>query len=590
MIDVLKKRLESPQYLKENFNKYVEAFVMFYGEEYREEIINKFRNCLVIPYETPDDIRRELSTLLNSTVDEYSSEFSSKYNINIKSTSLFSFYSFDSIDYDLSFAYLKCLSGEYSDYDEKRTIKFLESFGIKVSHENFNEVLSSGLEQYKEMIDEYISYVNKLVELKNYYSTYIDYQKECENLSSEVEKKCYKEMLRDLESFIPEHIKDSYLKVLNGTDKYTDKNLVDQYVGTSFKFAASSNAFSLDNDLLLNDPDAKNWQIDSIIHERIRFFKGNGIDLGNNYQDYVNSPECRAIWPSYELVDKVNELHDVYHNKFNIEYYENLGHYKDMKAQIDALGLANKDTGFSAKVFTLGTICTFTTFKKDEEGMYYPHPLVVFNPNHMVDSADHSLVHELNHVFEMSILKQEGDKIDYTSGWDTFSEDISKLNEDYNPNEADTLHEDRDKRKYELFSEIINEILAQKISTILKDNDLLVFSEQDNFKNTYTTSYQYTYFLVKEFMDEFLSDIIISRHDGNIEHIINKVGKENFDALNDLFHEFYERFAGMKIYNVLDDFVNGRDTDDTRFHNSLRTRSHEIVSRMKEYSLSQPSL
>ena len=91
-------------------------------------------------------------------------------------------------------------------------------------------------------------------------------------------------------------------------------------------------------------------------------------------------------------------------------------------------------------------------------------------------------------------------------------------------------------------------------------------------------------------MDEFLSDIIISRHDGNIEHIINKVGKENFDALNDLFHEFYERFAGMKIYNVLDDFVNGRDTDDTRFHNSLRERSHEIVSRMKEYSLSQPSL
>ena len=48
------------------------------------------------------------------------------------------------------------------------------------------------------MIDEYISYVNKLVELKNYYSTYIDYQKECENLSSEVEKKCYKEMFKDL--------------------------------------------------------------------------------------------------------------------------------------------------------------------------------------------------------------------------------------------------------------------------------------------------------------------------------------------------------------------------------------------------------
>ena len=225
MIDALKKRLESPQYLKENFNKYVEAFVMFYGEEYREEIVNKFTNCLVIPYETPDDIRRELSTLLNSTVDEYSSEFSSKYNINIKSTSLFSFYSFDSIDYDLSFAYLKCLSGEYSDYDEKRTIKFLESFGIKVSHENFNEVLSSGLKQYKEMIDEYISYVNKLVELKNYYSTYIDYQKECENLSSEVEKKCYKEMLRDLELYIPEQVKESYSKVINGTDMYKDKSL-----------------------------------------------------------------------------------------------------------------------------------------------------------------------------------------------------------------------------------------------------------------------------------------------------------------------------------------------------------------------------
>ena len=44
---------------------------------------------------------------------------------------------------------------------------------------------------------------------------------------------------------------------------------------------------------------------DSILKDRIKFFNSLGINLGDNYDLYENSEECKKLVPSPDLVDEI---------------------------------------------------------------------------------------------------------------------------------------------------------------------------------------------------------------------------------------------------------------------------------------------
>ena len=102
-----------------------------------------------------------------------------------------------------------------------------------------------------------------------------------------------------------------------------------------------------------------------------------------------------------------------------------------------------------------------------------------------------------------------------------------------------------------------------------------------------TTSYENTFFLVNEFFQEYRKEILESRNNGQIEIIWNKVGKENFDELNDLFRVFNEHFQGFKYYNLLKSLKENEDTAQTRIFRELVEKKNQILDKMRKHSMMQ---
>jgi len=145
------------------------------------------------------------------------------------------------------------------------------------------------------------------------------------------------------------------------------------------------------------------------------------------------------------------------------------------------------------------------------------------------------------------------------------------------------INQEEEKRPYELFNEIINELIAQDISEIMHKKNIFIFDNPKLSKYNNSTSYEHSLFLVKEFFNEFKDKIIASRRNGQIHIILDEVGKENFDELNSLFEIYFENFSGFKIYNLLSDLKDNKDTEQTRIYNDLVARKDKIMEKMRTH-------
>lgn len=194
------------------------------------------------------------------------------------------------------------------------------------------------------------------------------------------------------------------------------------------------------------------------------------------------------------------------------------------------------------------------------------------------DFLDSSLIHELNHVLELH-LDSVGTNMYYgTCGWDIIDTEIT-----YETNAEVSLDNNRDKRYYELFNEIINELIAQEISEILSQMGIYVFNSKEEKKIKGGTSYERTMFIVKDFYHNYKELIIESRKNGDMTRLFETIGKENFEALNQLFHDFYEHFGNNMLFKLYKDLQHGVDNEDTRKYKEIATKRNEILQRMEEY-------
>jgi hypothetical protein len=207
-----------------------------------------------------------------------------------------------------------------------------------------------------------------------------------------------------------------------------------------------------------------------------------------------------------------------------------------------------------------------------------------------VDAADEArldanIIHELNHVFELNLVNVDGMSCEFICGWDIIESNFGKT-----PEEVKSLEPRIEKRKYELFNEIINELIAQGICELMHNDGVTVFDEPDNSRYERTTSYEDYLFLVKDFFAEFKEPILESRRNGNIEIIFNEVGKENFDELNSLIIEFYNNFKEMRIYKLLSALNNNEDNEMTRIYYDLLDRRDKVLENMRNYKQEHKTL
>ena len=431
--------------------------------------------------------------------------------------------------------------------------------------EEFKKARVKYTEYSKENIDKYVSVENRLKDLKSKieHKYFVEYLLELkEYLNKEDQDRLDKLVANDY--FYSFELKD--IKIISGSDLN---------VGQNFNSNNSIKYFDSQSEQELNNPNARTYRKATIKENRIKYFKYRGIDLGDNYEDYVNNPECQAIWPSEEMISRIEERYNYYRDKANAEFYDGLDICKEVEEKAANIGLLDKSALLDSNMFLRKLTCVSTDIRKSQDG-YQLYPIVyIYAKNYEYD--DKALIHELNHLFELSLTKVKENDYEAVCGWDYLEGEIKKDNTDA-PNHT---HE---KRKYEALNEIINELLARKITKQMHDSGIFVINSPDKYRDYGGTTYDFSEFLVEEFFDKYLTDIIASRRNNNIEIIWQKVGKENFDELNQLFHEFTSTFPEFTFYRLADDLSNKRDTDLVRKYNSIKERRDIVLAKMNDYS------
>lgn len=631
--------------LNNNFENLVNAFALYYGEDKIDEIRNTFSNCMLIGYLIPDELgsiisedKKRISKVLLDTIlnkfseyklpDDLLSELSSfnyEYFSNFKISKMGEFFELNKVPKeervsenledrynfakrfipDLDYELFK--NGNVPEEVKNRIPEFFRwTFNLDTLDQKYekkyNETLSIVKQIFPEVNDDnFIDYLNQgkfdflekismaIEEGKKDYDNYVnDNLKEIIDLNEYLNKthnilfkKYYCGFIDEFSDLLNEEDLKKLEEEKQGENLYLSTNVgVEIFFGTSFRLDSIIDYFNEISDDRLNDPNTNSFYINTIKEKRIKYFKYKGIDLGNNYDDYMNDSRVKEIWPTKEHINKIKERKNYYYNQYNLEYYSSIPFYKETLEKINNLNLLDKDISFNQKMYTEKVTCINPNVRLTENG-YELFTLLLFDAGTLNEYFDVRLMHELNHLYELSLINVDtnNNKYEMVSGWDYINGDINQTS----ISEVDTVTKNEEKRKYEMFSEIINELIAQDIAQNMHDNGIYIGSDKENAKIKGGTGYERTIDLVRDFFNTYKKEIIESRKNNNIQIIFDTVGKENFDRLNDLFEKM-KPVLGNNYLTMRMDLKNGKMTDDVKYFLSIIEERNQILSNMQEYS------
>ena len=302
--------------------------------------------------------------------------------------------------------------------------------------------------------------------------------------------------------------------------------------------------------------------------QRVKYFKNMGIDLGDDYSAYENDERCKQMWPSIAFAEQVKKDREEESEKLLQEAYLSYPPYTSAVERISK-HQPLEDMRLFESFFSTGATALFPNVKRGENGLESMPFIFINMARSEPDKIDMAIFHELNHLIEYKPLIMTEEGFGGVSGWDAFEESYSgEVTEG--------------KRQYELFSEIINDLLAEKVARDFHSKGNSIVSDPNTAKYS-VCGYRATTFLVNEFFEKFYDKIVASRS-GNIEAIFEVIGKENFDELNSLFKEYDINFGGLKLLQFASDKKEGKETDATRKMAEIERRRDEALVKMEEYS------
>ena len=220
-----------------------------------------------------------------------------------------------------------------------------------------------------------------------------------------------------------------------------------------------------------------------------------------------------------------------------------------------------------------------STYVRETDNGFKLAPVVTIGIGYDLEGTDHKIIHEFNHLYELTLNAVMNNKAEYVCGWDIVEDDLTN-----------NISSD-EKREYELFNEIINEKITQEICEKMQEKNLHIFNGQSDFMYKGLTSYEHTNFIVDSFFNKYKEDIIKSRSNGNMRHIFDVVGEDNFNAMNDLFYVFQDNFNGSKYYSLCsaiskinnNEELSDKDKDLIKKYQLIQTKRDKILEKMAEY-------
>ena len=645
MNEILNK-LNADRTLQENISKYIDVFVDFYGEDKRDEIERKFNNATFVGYLSPEMQQVELTKLIKEKSKELESKVL-EYNetsldgIDLFDTHDYSLKIFQPINNYQNFIELyklgkegrkeKYIEDTYNDIKKylneltkEEYLKIIETKVLPEKYQNIPYWLKNNIqyttnlqnieENYEKSFNKASSLIRKIIprctldnfdinneeiekldkviekyketlkEYENFEKENIEYFNEMqvnEDLEMSLREKYYKEFLKENIDLIKEEDRQGVIEYLNDSKKsYLMNYSVRSLLGSSIQSESILESFCEEQEDILNNEETSTFIKNNIIENRIKYFNDIGINLGNNYNLYLENEDVKSNWPTKERLEKFRATKNKLINNFMKEYYLNTVSHKRLRQVVDSKNLLNKDDGLDQTMYnsSLGKTCVATNLK-EIDGKLEAAPLVMISFGGFDGALDHDIIHELNHLYELSLESVINNKVVYLCGWDICEDDIVGEVNDY----IDITKEEP-KRSYELFNEIINEVIAQEIEEKMHEKGIHILDSSRNSKVKGNTSYEASFFIIKDFYKEFRDEIIKSRSNGNIKEILDVVGEKNFNDLNDLFDIYFENLSGLKKMQLFDDIKNNRTTNLTIKYYEIVDKSKEIMERMREES------
>lgn len=645
MNEILNK-LNAYRTLQENISKYIDVFVDFYGEDKRDEIERKFNNATFVGYLSPERQQVELAKLIKEKSKELESKVLEYNETSLDSKDLFDTYDYSlkisqPINNYQNFIELyklgkegrkeKYIEDTYNDIKKylneltkEEYLKIIETKVLPEKYQNIPYWLKNNIqyttnlqnieENYEKSFNKASSLIRKIIprctldnfdinneeiekldkviekyketlkEYENFEKENIEYFNEMQvnkDLEISLREKYYKEFLKENIDLIKEDDRQGVIEYLNDSKKsYLMNYSVRRLLGSSIQSESILESFYEEQEDILNNEETSTFIKNNIIENRIKYFNNIGINLGNNYNLYLENEDVKSNWPTKERLEKFRATKNKLINNFMKEYYLNTVSHKRLRQVVDSKNLLNKDDGLDQTMYnsSLGKTCVATNLK-EIDGKLEAAPLVMISFGGFDGALDHDIIHELNHLYELSLESVINNKAVYLCGWDICEDDIVGEVNDY----IDITKEEP-KRSYELFNEIINEVIAQEIEEKMHEKGIHILDSSRNSKVKGNTSYEASFFIIKDFYKEFRDEIIKSRSNGNIKEILDIVGEKNFNDLNDLFDIYFENLSGLKKMQLLDDIKNNRTTNLTIKYYEIVDKSKEIMERMREES------
>ena len=645
MNEILNK-LNADRTLQENISKYIDVFVDFYGEDKRDEIERKFNNATFVGYLSPEMQQVELTKLIKEKSKELEIKVLEYNETSLDSIDLFDTYDyslkiFQPINNYQNFIELyklgkegrkeKYIEDTYNDIKKylneltkEEYLKIIETKVLPEKYQNIPYWLKNNIqyttnlqnieENYEKSFNKASSLIRKIIprctldnfdinneeiekldkviekyketlkEYENFEKENIEYFNEMqvnEDLEMSLREKYYKEFLKENIDLIKEEDRQGVIEYLNDSKKsYLMNYSVRSLLGSSIQSESILESFYGEQEDILNNEEMSTFIKNNIIENRIKYFNDIGINLGNNYNLYLENEDVKSNWPTKERLEKFRATKNKLINNFMKEYYLNTVSHKRLRQVVDSKNLLNKDDGLDQTMYnsSLGKTCVATNLK-EIDGKLEAAPLVMISFGGFDGALDHDIIHELNHLYELSLESVINNKVVYLCGWDICEDDIVGEVNDY----IDITKEEP-KRSYELFNEIINEVIAQEIEEKMHEKGIHILDSSRNSKVKGNTSYEASFFIIKDFYKEFRDEIIKSRSNGNIKEILDVVGEKNFNDLNDLFDIYFENLSGLKKMQLFDDIKNNRTTNLTIKYYEIVDKSKEIMERMREES------
>ena len=581
--------LDCDETVKKSLPDIINAFAVYYGVS-TEEVEKKFSQISIVGVITPEELKRNLQDIRKNIFNELLDNMLDNLGYadtkqNEMKRILFAGYTLDYqnlFPIDKYATYIKDKEA-FTNYRREEVVEFLRNFDENVNASNLNALIDSGafsfldpiLEQYEMMKKHY----KERIEGLKPYQEYVD---KSLKLKDELEDREKDQLYLDFIDLIPQNERELSLleEKRTGHKIGFSMDVANSVVGLSLSYESKIEAFSEENSKLLL---SGGWRADSIKRDRISFFKSYGIDLGNNYEDYLINESCKKLIPNEELVQRIKQRRGEAYTRFLNNYINSLDGYVKTREKIDRLGLLDKNDGINAKAYLNSRAFVSPNLVK-KDGNYQLHSILCLNLGSLLEYLDSALLHELNHVYELSLLSASESEIKVISGWDVISERFS------DKEDVVDIESDGKKRSCELLSEIINEIICQEIHELMLSNEKTIFNEPNTTKIHGGTSYENMLFLVKDFYRTYSKEIKESRKEGRVEYLFDVVGEENFNALSELLQEFYEQFPTGRYFKVMDDLANKKDSKEINDLKLIIAKRDKILEKMQEYSEAKKSI